>query len=157
MKKIILFFIISILSFTTHAQWKISEVNGNDAIEYKFIHPNGIGYISYLDSTIYFSIGYLYSNIYAKPIIDNIQITNEYLSYYTDVTLIFIGNKHVNCGCSPINVISNKSNQFNLTTKRYSQSDIENIAADKNSNNFLVYIQKTDLDTDLLSPNKRIS
>ena len=83
MKKIILFFIISILSFTTHAQWKISEVNGNDAIEYKFIHPNGIGYISYLDSTIYFSIGYLYSNIYAKPIIDNIQITNEYLSYYS--------------------------------------------------------------------------
>ena len=33
---------------------------------------------------------------------------------------------------SRISQLSNKSNQFNLTTKRYSQSDIENIAADKN-------------------------
>ncbi len=34
---------------------------------------------------------------------------------------------------------------------------LDNIAADKNNNNFLVYIQKTDLDTDVLSPNKRIT
>lgn len=34
---------------------------------------------------------------------------------------------------------------------------LNNIAADKNNNNFLVYIQKTDLDTDVLSPNKRIT
>ena len=34
---------------------------------------------------------------------------------------------------------------------------LANIAADKNNNNFLVYIQKTDLDTDVLSLNKRIT
>lgn len=34
---------------------------------------------------------------------------------------------------------------------------LNNITADKNNNNFLVYIQKTDLDTDILSPNKRIT
>lgn len=34
---------------------------------------------------------------------------------------------------------------------------LSNIAADKNNNNFLVYIQKTDLDTDVLSLNKRIT
>lgn len=31
---------------------------------------------------------------------------------------------------SRIAQLTNKSNQFNLTTKRYSQSDIENVAAD---------------------------
>lgn len=34
---------------------------------------------------------------------------------------------------------------------------LNNIAADKNNNNFLVYIQKTDLDADVLSLNKRIT
>lgn len=34
---------------------------------------------------------------------------------------------------------------------------LNNISADKNNNNFLVYIQKTDLDTDVLSPNKRFT
>ena len=34
---------------------------------------------------------------------------------------------------------------------------IDNIVADKNNNNFLVFIQKTDLDTELLSPNKQIT
>lgn len=34
---------------------------------------------------------------------------------------------------------------------------LNNIAADKNNNNFLVCIQKTNLDTDVLSPNKRIT
>lgn len=34
---------------------------------------------------------------------------------------------------------------------------INNITADKNNSNFLVYLQKTDLDTDILSPNKRIT
>ena len=34
---------------------------------------------------------------------------------------------------------------------------LDNIAADKNNNNFLVYIQKTDLDTDVLTINKRIT
>ena len=34
---------------------------------------------------------------------------------------------------------------------------LENIKASKNNDNFLVYIQKTDLDTDVLSPNKRIT
>lgn len=34
---------------------------------------------------------------------------------------------------------------------------LSNIAADRNNNNFIVYIQKEDLDTDVLSPNKRIT
>ena len=34
---------------------------------------------------------------------------------------------------------------------------LSNIAADKNNNNFLVYLQKTDIDTDVLSPNKRFT
>lgn len=34
---------------------------------------------------------------------------------------------------------------------------LNNIAADKNNNNFLVCIQKVNLDTDVLSPNKRIT
>lgn len=34
---------------------------------------------------------------------------------------------------------------------------INNITADKNNSNFLVYIQKIDIDTDVLSPNKRIT
>lgn len=34
---------------------------------------------------------------------------------------------------------------------------LDNIAADRNNNNFLVYFQKTDLDTDVLTPNKRIT
>lgn len=34
---------------------------------------------------------------------------------------------------------------------------LENIKVAKNNNNFLVYVQKTDLDTDVLSPNKRIT
>ena len=34
---------------------------------------------------------------------------------------------------------------------------INNITADKNNNNFLVYIQKVDLDTDVLTLNKRIT
>ena len=34
---------------------------------------------------------------------------------------------------------------------------LSNIAAEHNNNNFLVYLQKVDLDTDVLSPNKRIT
>ena len=34
---------------------------------------------------------------------------------------------------------------------------LTNIVADKNNNNFLVHIQKADLDTDVLTPNKRIT
>lgn len=34
---------------------------------------------------------------------------------------------------------------------------LNNMVAEANSNNFLVYIQKTDLDSDVLSPNKRIT
>lgn len=46
------------------------------------------------------------------------------------------------------------------TTIRLSNDNegmLTNIAADNNNNNFLVYIQKTDLDTDVLSLNKRIT
>jgi hypothetical protein len=62
-------------------------------------------------------------------------------------------------------VKSSLKNKSSYTTEKNStirlsndnEGMIDNIAADKNNNNFLVYVQKTDLDTDVLSLNKRIT
>lgn len=58
--------------------------------------------------------------------------------------------------------LKNKASYMNdkdITIRLNNDNDgmINNILSDKNNNNFLVYIQKTDLDTDVLSLNKRIT
>ena len=58
--------------------------------------------------------------------------------------------------------LKNKSSYItekNSTIRLNNDNDgmLDNIVADKNNSNFLVYIQKTDLDTDVLSLNKRIT
>lgn len=50
---------------------------------------------------------------------------------------------------------TDKNNTIRLNNDN--EGMLNNITADKNNNNFLVYIQKIDLDTDILSPNKRIT
>jgi len=61
-------------------------------------------------------------------------------------------------------IISLKNKSKYLTDKNISvrlandnEGMLDNIAADKNSTNFLVYIMKSDLDTDLFTPNKRVT
>ena len=51
--------------------------------------------------------------------------------------------------------MTDKDNTIRLNNDN--EGMLANIAADKNNNNFLVYIQKADLDTDVLTPNKRIT
>lgn len=51
--------------------------------------------------------------------------------------------------------MTDKDNTIRLNNDN--EGMLANIAADKNNNNFLVYIQKVDLDTDVLTPNKRIT
>lgn len=54
---------------------------------------------------------------------------------------------------------SSYSKDKNITVRLNNDNEgmIDNIAADKNNNNFFVHIQKNDLDTDVLTPNKRIT
>lgn len=54
---------------------------------------------------------------------------------------------------------ANYSTDKDTTIRLHNDNEgmLNNIAASKNNNNFLVYIQKTDLDTEVLSPNKRIT
>lgn len=53
------------------------------------------------------------------------------------------------------NYITNKDITIRLNNDN--EGMLDNIAADRNNNNFFVYIQKADLDADVLSPNKRIT
>ena len=97
-------------------------------------------YIQILDHSGYFEVINISKDdikkneMYKKNIERNKMISSfdNYDDYLKSLNMTSKIEEFIPLYYSRISQLSNKSNQFNLTTKRYSQSDIENIAADKN-------------------------
>ena len=91
-------------------------------------------YIQILDHSGYFEVINISKDDIKKNIERNKTISSfdNYDDYLKSLNMTSKIEEFIPLYYSRISQLSNKSNQFNLTTKRYSQSDIENIAADKN-------------------------
>lgn len=97
-------------------------------------------YIQILDHSGYFEVINISKDdikkneMYKKNIERNKMISSfdNYDDYLKSLNMTSKIEEFIPLYYSRISQLSNKSNQFNLTTKRYSQSDIENIAANKN-------------------------
>lgn len=108
---------------------------------------NEVGVIINKTSKTYeVNVNYISTEVYDNTIINKSQ-TNLVGMTSSGVIKSSLKNK--------ASYITEKDNTIRLNNDN--EGMLNNIAADKNNSNFLVYLQKEDLDTDLLTPNKRIT
>lgn len=108
---------------------------------------NEIGIIMNRDSETYeIPINYVNTEIFDNTIINKSQ-TNIIGVSSDGITKVDLNNKS--------SYLSNKDSIIRINNGN--EGMLNNIKAERNNNNFFVYMQKVDLDTDVLSINKRIT
>ena len=121
----------------------------SEAVTNSIVHgyPNEVGVIINRSSQTYqIPVNYINTTVYDNTIINKSQ-TNLIGMTSSGSVKTSLKNK--------ASYVTDKDTTIRLNNDN--EGMLSNIAAEHNNNNFLVYLQKVDLDTDVLSPNKRIT